>query len=282
MERKQRKRSKSLSPPRRRRKPIKYGEITSPGHIRRTRYRMPNETKDYDRRMFSHLQDINPNLADTNVVRHLTTFHKCLYYEGYDRYRLYTGGDCPDELINLLTELSTTNPRYLVFTSTKIKVYGKHSFTLPSLIMHFPDPDRPGRYYYIMAEQTSPGLFTTYNSKLRRESISGTILLKEFIKKCTSCILRGGIWKEKEIPRRSKGLPHGLNPAKYCFILLPDRYRNIIAEYSFYDDADYDPDPDHPRYDPADPSRQLGIRGDDVIMFELFIRINGYRGPRIR
>lgn len=271
-------RSRSTSPPRRRRrwKPIKSRTFHTDRPVRRGRIR-PTEEKEYNEIILGQLQRYNQPIADPNMIREISQFHKCMYYEGLNNYKLYTGGTCSREITDLLEILFRGRAKWLVYDNKWVKIYQKQ-FASPLLTIHLPDPDNPGGYYYLTAELTRV-FFDLYNSKTNDSTLVGVIYIRHLIEKSVLCTISGSVWKDKRsISKRSKkGMPNGLNPAEYCFILLPDN-KSIIARYTYVTDPQWDyPDDMHPRYERDRPVPVGGIAFDDVILYTISININNKR-----
>lgn len=214
-------------------------------------------------------------LPDVNIPKEIDKFQTCIRHEGFSSYRMLRGARCPYEMYDIFMDFVTGRCTYMVFTDTKVKVY-KKLWGSPPIRLFFLQPNLP-KGYFVVDLDYSGGSWTYMNSedKHYRSIPVEPLQIKQMISSCSQISINPAVWKRREVPRRSRGLPHGLNPNEYgnCAIFMP-RNRMMYGEYSFWEDEDAEYDGDDPSRDP----RRPGIGGDDMIYVHIHIRANNYRG----
>lgn len=98
----------------------------------------------------------------------------------------------------------------------------------PEIFIYQPGGDRYGQHVTI-AERPDIMCMSSTTDRLRFLTHPE---VKGLLSTCTHCRIEGTFWKKNEILKRTNDMPYGLDPSKYCFVLLPGN-KSLVAHYRY-------------------------------------------------
>jgi len=185
-----------------------------------------------------------------SMIRH------CLVHQGLNDYKIMQGGDCLEDLVNIIKDFSNPRSRVLIFTekktdrglekyvrSYKPNIYANNVFSVNFI-------SRPSTQFDIDANTNK-----VYNDEDVETNFNH---IKNLLRSSIFCQITADYVPIKELPLRGRDIPYNLNKHQYGLLLRPhDKDRSIIVKYYRYR---------------ASQSNTINISAN--------IRLNGYTGPQ--
>jgi len=208
------------------------------------------------------------NMWDEQIARRgiIPFIHKCLVYEDALRdYRILRGGDCMDDLIEIMKDLASTDCRVMIFTQDEVKGEVKN-YVREHVKIYKPDIHQKCAFYIKPINRRDIGfeidnqknIFTTAHG----QKTPVTYYLKQIIAVSEYISVLDTYRKIRQSVKRNVGMTRGLPKDEYGILFRPgNRKQALVVNYTFTDD-------------PA-----AGITGDTEINININIRLNNFTGP---